>query len=120
MLHQAVLLAAQNTKLEEQLATMTKRETRKQKRIQQGGTMEYGEAAAQVAAEASVAAERSKKARGGGDQERAQPALQRCGNCRGTRHNARMCKKDIKASSKLDASTTYVGSLFNSDKIKEL
>ena len=29
--------------------------------------MEYSEAAAQVAAEASVAAERSKKARGGGD-----------------------------------------------------
>ena len=50
---------------------MTKRKSRKRKRIQQGGTMEYGEAAAQVAAEVSVAAERSKKARGGGDQERA-------------------------------------------------
>jgi hypothetical protein len=45
--------------------------------------MEYGEAAAQVAAEASVAAERSKKARGGGDQERAQLALRRYGNCGG-------------------------------------
>jgi hypothetical protein len=33
--------------------------------------MEYGEAAAQVAAEASVAAERSKMARGGNNQERA-------------------------------------------------
>jgi hypothetical protein len=31
-----------------------------------------------VASEASVAAKRSKKARGGGDQERAQPALRRC------------------------------------------
>jgi hypothetical protein len=71
MLHQAVLLAAQNSELKEQLAVMTKRKTRKRKRIQQGGTMEFGEAAAQVAAEASVAAERSEKACGGGDQERA-------------------------------------------------
>jgi hypothetical protein len=77
--------------------------------------MEYGEAAAQVAVEASVAARRSKKARGGGDQERAQPTVQRCGNCGGTGHNARTCKKDIEVSSESDASTTYAGSLFNSD-----
>jgi hypothetical protein len=81
--------------------------------------MGYGEAAARVAAEASVAAERSKKARGGGDQERAQTALRRCGNCRETKHNARTCKKDTEVSSKLDVSTTYVGSLYNSDKIEE-
>ena len=81
--------------------------------------MEYGEAAAQVAAEASVAAERLKKARGGGDQERDQPALRRCRNCRGTRHNARTCKKDIEISFKLDASTIYKDFLFNSDKFKE-
>ncbi|KAF1828688.1 hypothetical protein BDW02DRAFT_210179 [Decorospora gaudefroyi] len=81
--------------------------------------MEYGEAASQVAAEAAVAAERSKKARGSGDQERAQPALRRCGNCGGTGHNARTCKKDTEASSKSDVSTTYVGSLFNSDEIED-
>jgi hypothetical protein len=72
-----------------------------------------------VAAEASVAAERSKKARGGGDQERAQPALRRCRNCGRTRHNAQMCKKDTEASSKSDVSTTYIGSLFNSDEIED-
>jgi hypothetical protein len=66
-----------------------------------------------------VATTRSKKARSSGDQERAQLALQRCGNCSGTGHNARTCKKDTEASSKLDASTTYIGSLFNSDKIKD-
>jgi hypothetical protein len=82
--------------------------------------MEYGEAAAQVAAKASGAVERTKKAYGGSDQERAQPALRRCRNCRGTRHNARTCKKDTEVSSKADASTTYAGSLFNSDKIEEL
>jgi hypothetical protein len=81
--------------------------------------MEYGEAAAQVAVEASVAAGRSKKARSGGDQERAQPALRRCGNCGRTGHNARTCKKDIEISSESDASTTYIGSLFESDKIED-
>jgi hypothetical protein len=118
MLHQSALQAARISELEEQLAVMTKRKSRKRKRIQQGGTMEYGDAA-QVAAEASVADELSKKARGGGDQERAQLTIQRCGNCSGTGHNAQTCKKDIKISSKLDASTTYIGSLFDSDEIEE-
>jgi hypothetical protein len=81
--------------------------------------MEYGTAAAQVAAEASVAARQSKKARSSSNQETAQLALRRCGNCGRTGHNVRTCKKDIEAYSKLDASTTYVGSLFNSDKIKD-
>lgn len=67
MLHQNALQAARIAELEEQLAVMTKRKMRKRKRIQQGGTMEYGEAAAQVAAEASVAADQSKKTRGSGD-----------------------------------------------------
>ena len=120
MLHQNALQAARITELEEQLAVMTKRKSRKRKRIQQGGTMEYGEAAAQVAAEASVAAERSKKARGGGDHETAQPALRRCGNCGATGHNARTCKIDTEVSSKLDASTTYENSLLNSDENEEL
>jgi hypothetical protein len=119
MLHQNALQAARIAELEEQLAVIIKRKTRKRKQIQQGGTMEYGEAAAQAAAEASVAATRSKKARSGGDQKRAQPALRRCGNCSGTGHNARTCKKDTEASSELDASTTYIGSLFNSDEIED-
>ena len=98
---------------------MTKRKSRKRKHIQHGGTIEYGEAAAQVAAEASVATRRSKKARGGGDQERAYPTVRRCGNCGRTGHNARTCKKDTEISSESDASTVYVGSLFNSDEIEE-
>ena len=82
--------------------------------------MEYGKAAAQVATAASVAAGRSKKARGGGDQERAQPTVRRCGNCGETGHNARTCKKDTEVSSESDVSTTYVGSLFDSDEIEDL
>jgi len=70
--------------------------------------MEYGEAAAQVATAASVAAGRSKKARGGGDQERAQPTVRRCGNCGRTGHNARTCRKNTEISSESDVSTTYV------------
>jgi len=81
--------------------------------------MEYGEASAQVAAEASIAAKQLKKARSGGNQERGQPTLRRCGNCGGTGHNARTCKKDTEISSESDASTTYIGSLFNSDEIED-
>jgi hypothetical protein len=117
MLHENAL---QRARIHKQLAEMIKRKSRKRKRIQQGGTMEYGTAAAQVAAEASTAPQRSKKVRGGSDQELAQPALRRCGNCGRTGHNARTCKKDIEASSESDASTTYIGSLFDSDEIKEL
>jgi len=120
MLHQNALLAAWNKELEEQLAVTTKRKARKRKYLQHGGTLEYGKAAAQVAAKASVAAERSKKARSSSNQERAQPALRRCTNCGGTRHNARTCKKDTSIYSESDASTTYAGSLFNSDEIEEL
>jgi len=75
--------------------------------------MEYG------TAEASTAPQRSKKARGGSDQEPAQPALRRCGICGRTGHNARTCKKDIEISSESDTSTTYIGLLFNSDEIED-
>lgn len=115
MLHHNALLVARNRELEEQLAVITRRKSRKRKRIQQGGTMEYGAAAVQIAAEASTAAERSKKSRSSGNQERAQPTVRRCGHCGGTGHNARTCQKDTEASSESDASTTYAGSLFDSD-----
>ena len=115
MLHQNALLVARIHEVEEQLAVIIKRKSRKRKRIQQGGTMEYGTAAAQVAAEASTAPQESKKARSSGNQEPAQPALRRCGNCGKTGHNARTCKKDIEASSESDVSTIYASSLFDSD-----
>ena len=55
MLHQNALQAAQITKLEEQLVVITKRKTRKQKRIQHSSTIEYSEALAQVAATLAIA-----------------------------------------------------------------
>jgi hypothetical protein len=119
MLHQNALLTARVHELEEQLAVMTKRKTRKRKHIQHGGTMEYGEAAALVAAKASAGPQQSKKVRGGGDQEPAQPAVRRCGNCGGTGHNVRTCRKDTEMSSESDVSTTYVGSLFDSNEIED-
>jgi hypothetical protein len=73
-----------------------------------------------VAAEASIATRRSKKARGSSNQERAQLTIRRYRNCGGTRHNTRTCKNNTKISSESDASTTYIGSLFNSDEIEEL
>jgi hypothetical protein len=51
MLHQNVLLTAYVYKLEEQLAVVTKRKSRKRKQIQQGSTIEYRTVTAQVAAE---------------------------------------------------------------------
>ena len=73
--------------------------------------MEYGTGLAQVAAEASAALQPSKKARGRDGQERAQPALRRCGKCRETGRNARSCTKDTEESSESDVGTTYTGSL---------
>jgi ribosome-associated protein YbcJ (S4-like RNA binding protein) len=55
MLHQNALLTTRVHKLEEQLVVVTKRKSRKRKWIQQGDTIEYGTAAAQVAAKASTA-----------------------------------------------------------------
>jgi hypothetical protein len=69
MLHQNALLTTRVYELEEQLAVVTKRKSRKRKWIQQGGTIEYGTIAAQVAAKASTAPQRSKKARGSSNQE---------------------------------------------------
>ena len=96
MLHENVLMSSRITELEEQLEIMTRRKARKRKRIQHGGTMEYGAASAQVTAESSPAAQRSKNSRGSGDQESAHLALRRCGLCGNTGHNARTYKKDAK------------------------
>jgi hypothetical protein len=54
MLHGSALIGARITKLKEQLAVITKQKARKRKRIQHRGTIEYGEASAQVATTASV------------------------------------------------------------------
>jgi hypothetical protein len=54
MLHKNVLMEARVRELEEQLTEMTKCKARKRKRIQHGGTMEYGIAALYVATEVSI------------------------------------------------------------------
>ena len=74
MLHQNALYEDRIHELKEQIEELTKRKGRKRKRIQKGGTMEYGEAADQVAAGPSVAPQRSKKARGREALDSAQPA----------------------------------------------
>jgi hypothetical protein len=119
MLHQNALQAARISELEEQLAVMTKRKTCKRKQIQHGGTMEYGKAAAQVVTAASVAAGRSKKARGGGDQERAQPTVRCCRNCGRTEHNARTCKKDTEDNSESELSSICTDQWVNSNEIED-
>jgi hypothetical protein len=119
MLHQNALQAARITELEEQLSVITKRKARKRKCLQHGSTLEYGEAADQVAANAALVVNLLKRTRSSGPAGRPQPAQRRCGNCGQSRHNARTCQKDAEISSESDASTTYIGSLFDSDEIED-
>lgn len=108
MLHQTVLDKDRITELEEQLEVVTKRKSRKRKRIQKGGTMEYGEAADQVAAEASTVPQGSKKARGAEASDEGQRGQRRCGKCRETGHNARTCQKTEEPSLESEASTQVI------------
>ena len=110
MLHENVIIKARVRELEEQLAEITKRKTRKRKQIQQGGTVEYGAAALSVAESATAARTVLKRARVGSGQERAQLGQQHCGNCGKTGHNARTCQKDAEEDSVSNASALYAGS----------
>ena len=114
MLHQNVVQAARIHELEEQLAEVTKRKTRKRKQIQHGGTVEYGEAALSIAGSAAAACTVPKRARGSSGQERAQPGQRHCGNCGKTGHNARTCQEDAEEDSKSSASVFYTGSVDSS------
>src|SRR3954470_8679863 len=98
---------------------MTKRKTRKRKRIQTGGTLEYGEAAAQVA-KASTALQPSKRARGNDGQDGGQLGQRRCGNYRETGHNARTCQKGTDESPESDDVTSYASSFFDGDPHEDL
>lgn len=108
MLHQNALQSARITELEEQIDALTKRKSRKRKRLQKGGTLEYGETADEVAAGPSTRGPPSKKTRGGGVADGGQPAQRRCGKCGKTGHNARTCQDDRGETSESDASTQYI------------
>ena len=111
MLHENVLIKARVRELEEQIAELTKRRGRKRKRIQTGGTIEFGVGALAVAESASSSRTTAKKARSSGGQEQAQPGQRRCGNCGKTGHNVRTCQKDTAEDSESDASASYEGSV---------
>jgi hypothetical protein len=116
MLHQNVLLTSRITELEQQIDIFTKRKTRKRKRIQHGGTIEYGTASVQVAIEGSSSYKRAKKQRPSGSDEPAHSALRHCSKRGGTGHNSRTCQVDKESSSESDKSTVFIGSLFDSDE----
>jgi hypothetical protein len=82
MLQKAILLDAQNCELQEQLEVMTRRKSRKRKRLQTGGTIEYGEGALQAAPALPLTVQPTKKAcsSGGG---------RCCGNWGEAGHNVR-------------------------------
>jgi hypothetical protein len=108
MIHQHKLMAARNKELKEQMAVITKRKTRKRKRFQHGGTLEYSEAADQVAASASLPAKAPKKARGGAAAKGATATQHRCSNCGRTGHNARTCQAGAVEDSESSASTQFI------------
>jgi hypothetical protein len=108
MIHQHELMAARNKELEEQMAVITKRKTRKRKRLQYSGILEYGEAADQVAASASLPAKAPKKACGGAAAEGATATQRRCSNCGRTGHNARTCQAGAAEDSESSASTQFI------------
>ena len=66
MLYKNVLIKACVRELKEQLAVVTKRQGRKRKRIQTGGTLDFGAGASQVAKSSSASCTTSKKARSKG------------------------------------------------------
>ena len=111
MLHKNVLMEARVRELEEQLAEVTKRQGRKRKRIQTGGTLDFGAGALQVAKNATAGCTALKKARGEGSQEKAQPGQRRCGTCGETGHNACTCQRDVEEDSLSDTSESYDASI---------
>ncbi|KAK7177586.1 transposase [Paraphaeosphaeria sporulosa] len=119
MLHWDALQAARIKELEAQVEELAKRKSRKRKRIQHGGTMEYGKTADQVAASPSVRANSSKKARGGGASEGAPSTKRRCGICRQPGHNAQTCQKEKEISSESDVSTQYIFSDSSGDDMDD-
>ena len=104
MLHENVLMKARVRELEEQLAAVTKRRGRKRKRIQTGGTLDFGAGASQVAESSSAGRTTSKKARSEGGEERALPGQRRCRTCGKTGHNSHTCQKDTEEDSLSDTS----------------
>jgi hypothetical protein len=99
MLHQNVLQSARITELEEQLAVLTKRRSRKRKQIQQGGSIEYGIGALQAVSDAGMSAQQPKRTRYEAGSERGLPTQRRCRNCGIAGHNSRTCQRDRDAPS---------------------
>ena len=93
MLQQAVLMKQRIAHLEKENQGLSKRKSRKRKRIQEGGTMSFG-IGSQLAALGSPGVQASrKKARSSGGTSKSRPTPRRCGQCGKTGHNARTCRK---------------------------
>ena len=91
LLHQNTHMAARIKELEELNDTLTRRKSRKRKRIQSGGVLNFGEASQTVAAESPSSHASKKSTRGGESSRVAHSTQRRCGRCGQTGHNARTC-----------------------------
>jgi hypothetical protein len=110
MLQQAVLIKERIAQLEQENEELSKRKSRKRKRIQQGGTVNFSVGAQLVALESLGAQSGQKRARGSGGAGVTKPTQRRCGKCGEVGHNARTCSKAEEETSESDASTVYISS----------
>jgi hypothetical protein len=108
MIHESTLMKDRIAQLEQQVEELSKRKSRKRKRIQKGGILQFGEASQLDATESPTAQGGSKRTRGGGGADGTQPTQRRCRRCRETGHNARTCEKVEESASESDASTQYI------------
>ncbi|KAF1959921.1 hypothetical protein CC80DRAFT_591071 [Byssothecium circinans] len=97
MLHGSALMKARIEELEQQLAVVAKRKTRKRN------------------SEPSGTVQNRKRARVEGEREVRQPGVRHCGNCGKAGHNARTCQVDEEGSSKSEASTQFIMSSSDAD-----
>ena len=96
------LLAVEVHSLRATNQALSKRRHAKKTRIRQGGVL-TGEEAQDILAqeEANTQIRRDEREMGGRSKE-GQPAMQRCGTCGETGHNARTCQVEVDRSSSLE------------------
>lgn len=102
VMHQHVLLKAENESLRKANDELSRRRHTKKRRVQQGGSLglqDIQDLEAQGDVERQIQEEESKSQ---GKRRRVETSERRCGRCGETGHNVRTCQADSDASSKSD------------------
>lgn len=98
MMYQLALLKAENEALQQGMEQLSKRRRAKKSRLQQGGSLTQHEAQ-ELQDERDLAQQVKRETQAGsGRKPREETRARRCGNCGGTKHNARTCQMVIEVS----------------------